>query len=420
MRLPVKIVLTFIGLAALTASAQAATSSLTMNPDISVILDGFVYYNQFNASEEDGAHVFSEIAGFGSDHHHDGEEETHAHEPVDGLNWRHAEINFSGSVDPFFKAWVIAAISPEGAELEVAQIETLELPVGLKVKVGKFFSDFGRINAQHSHQWSFITAPLINNLFFGPHGINDIGLQVSYLASLPFYAEVGLEGFEKGGEENSFAYLGEPPLPKFNSPRTGVAWLKVGPDLGLEHSLLVGASFIQGVRQEEHDGDEDGNLDHWLSGWSRVTGCDLVYKYDDSAPMGQGDLLVEAEYYVRDICLQVYQHDLDPNLAGDYLQQKQDGLYAQAVYGFLPQWRAGLRYDHLGSQNRVEYPDASTTTYAPTNRTTFMVDWSLSEFSRLRWEGSYGEYTLSDGNVNGWSCGMQIDISLGVHGAHKF
>lgn len=416
----IKTLLASAAAAVAAVSAHAATPVQTMNPDISVILDGFVYYDQFNATEEDGAHVYSEIAGFGAEHHHEGGEETHAHEPVDGLNWRHAEINFSGSVDPFFKAWVIAALSPNGAELEVAQIETLELPAGLKAKVGKFFSDFGRHNAQHSHQWAFITQPLVNLLFFGPHGINDLGLQLAYLADLPFYAEAGVEGFETGGEENSFTYLGEAEVPKFNSPRTGVAWVKFGPDLGLEHALLFGASFIQGVRQEAHDGDEDGAEDHWLSGWARIVGADMVYKYDDPAPRGQGDWLVEAEYYVRDVRQQVYRHDLNPDMVGRYLQKKQDGFYAQAIYGFLPQWRAGLRYDHLGSLNRVEYPDGSVAAFGPSHRTTLMVDWSLSEFSRLRWEGAYGEYALTDGNVNGWACGMQIDVSLGVHGAHRF
>ncbi|MEW6515529.1 MAG: hypothetical protein AB1439_01310 [candidate division FCPU426 bacterium] len=419
MRFALKTILPVAVLLLSSLSARAAAPGLTMNPDLSVILDGYVYYDHFNATDEDGAHVFSEIAGFEAGHHHEGEE-THAHEPADGFNWRHAELNFSGSVDPFFKAWVIAAISPEGAELEVAQIETLELPLGLKVKTGKFFSDFGRLNAQHSHQWPFITAPMVNQLFFGHHGINDLGLQVSYLAGLPFYLELGLEGFETGGEENSLAYLGEPPLPKFNSPRTGVAWLKAGPDLGLEHSLLAGASFIQGVRQEEHDGDENGAADHWLSGWAQVAGADLVYKYDDPAPMGKNDIVVEAEYYVRHVRMQIYRHDLAAEMAGAYLQKLQDGLYAQAIYGLWPQWRIGLRFDHLGSLNRVEYPDGSAATFDPTRRTTFMADWSFSEFSRLRWEGSYGEYALADGNVNGWSCGMQIDISLGVHGAHKF
>jgi hypothetical protein len=178
--------------------------------------------------------------------------------------------------------------------------------------------------------------------------------------------------------------------------------------------------LIQGVRQEAHDSDEDGATDHWLSGWSRMVGADLVYKYDSPAPRGQYDILIEAEYYVRDIRMQIYQHDLNADMAGNYLQKRQDGLYAQAICGILPQWRVGVRYEHLGSQNRVEFPDGSVAAFDPTNRTTCMLDWSFSEFSRLRWEGSYGEYALADANVNGWSCGMQIDISLGVHGAHKF
>jgi hypothetical protein len=135
------------------------------NPDISAIVDMF-YYDE--NSDEGMAHVLGEIAGFGHAHaEDDGHDHGHSQGPEKGFNLRHLELQFSAAVDPYFKASAIAAIDLDGAEMEVAEIETTGLPLGLKVKGGKFYSDFGYLNAQHAHEWDFSDQPLIYQLRWG-------------------------------------------------------------------------------------------------------------------------------------------------------------------------------------------------------------------------------------------------------------
>ena len=247
---------------------------------MSVIVD--MYYHA-DDSEEGISHIAEEMSGFG--HVHSGEE--HHHGVENGFNLRHLELQLSGNVDPYFKGSAIAAVSEDEAELETAEMETTCLPGGLKLRGGKFFSDFGYINAQHSHQWDFTDQPLIYQLTLGAHGLNDKGLQLSWLAPTPFYLLAGVEAFE-GDNEVMFAYDGEEPLPTHDGPRVGVGWLKVGPNLPGNHGLQFGVFGATGKHQEAHDGDGDGTEDHWLDGDSTFWGGDCRLQVQRAAGLRPG------------------------------------------------------------------------------------------------------------------------------------
>lgn len=407
---------------------QAAQS---MNPDVSAIID--LNYHA-DDSKEGISHVLEGLPGFG--HTHGGEEEHH-HGPDGGFNMSHLELQFSAEIDPYFKGSAIAAISEDGAEMETAEMETTCLPGGLKLRGGKFFSDFGYINAQHSHAWDFVDRPLVYQLLLGGHGLNDKGLQLSWLAPTPFYLLAGIEAFQSGGEsEMSFAYSGEDPLPRREGPRLLVGWLKCGPNLPGNHGLQFGVFGATGHHQEEHDGKSwdptanggagdwvdggDGNADHWLDGATTFWGADLVYKYNSSRPYGQGDLTLQGEYFARRKDLEMVGNDFAPALIGNSRVDNQDGYYVQAVYGFLPRWRAGLRWEQVGLINDSELPDGTSESFGSSYRVGPMVDWSLSEFSRLRLQLNYGEYETPDGRDGVTEVYLQWVVSLGAHGAHKF
>jgi len=395
------------------ALADTRRSIQSLNPDVSVIVDTFYHADN---SKEGISHVTSEMAGFGHTHA-DGEH--HHHGVEDGFNLRHLELQFSADVDPYFKGSAIAAVDLEGAELEEAVIETTCLPWGFKVKGGKFFSDFGYINAQHSHQWDFTDRPLIHQLALGDHGLNDKGLQVSWLAPTPFYLLAGVEGFQ-GDNENMFAYHGESPLSTREGPRVGVGWLKFGPNLPGRHGLQLGLFSGLGRHQEEHDGDGDGTADHWLDGMSRFWGGDVVYKYDAPRPCGAGDFICQAEYFGRCKDLELAGHDLAPGLVGNSRVDKQDGYYLQTVYGFLPRWRAGLRWEQVGLINQSDLPDGGSERYGSSYRAGVMLDFAPSEFSRIRLQANRGSYETHEGTEDVTEVFIQWMISLGTHGAHKF
>jgi hypothetical protein len=383
------------------------------NPDLSLVIDMFYHADD---SEEGISHILEEMSGFGhthgdEEHHHDGVEE--------GFNLRHVELQLSASADPYFKGAAIAAVDEEGAELETAEMETTGLPYGFKLKGGKFYSDFGYLNAQHSHQWDFTDQPLIYKLCLGDHGLNDKGLQATWLAPTPFYLIAGVEAFQ-GDNETMFAYHGEAPLPAHDGPRVGVAWLKLSPNLSGNHALQFGCFGASGTHQEAHDGDGNGEEDHWLDGDNSFWGGDFVYKYNAPYAYAQGDFIFQGEYFNRRKALDVVAHDLNPALVGNSRTDNQDGYYLQALYGFMPRWRGGLRWEQVGLINDSELPDGTSEHFGSSYRTGVMVDFSPSEFSRIRLQVNEGSYETADGQQDVTEVYLQWMLALGAHAAHKF
>jgi outer membrane receptor protein involved in Fe transport len=99
----------------------------------------------------------------------------------------------------------------------------------------------------------------------------------------------------------------------------------------------------------------------------------------------------------------------------------QKGWYAQAVYQFMPQWRIGLRYDRLESDNKGSddevLAEAGLDDEGITpQRYSVMFDWSYSEFSRIRLQYNRDE---SFGDPDDQIL-LQYVMSLGSHGAHQF
>lgn len=388
-----------------------------MNPDISAIIDTYYHNNDLDGGID---RVGEEIAGFGHSHG-GGDAHEHSHSHIEeGFNMRHLEIMLSGEVDPYFKAHAIAAVSEEGSEMEEAVIETTALPFGFAIKAGKFFSDFGRINPQHSHEWDFVDQPLIYKLTLGEHGLNEKGVQLSWLAPTPFHLLFGAEALQ-GENEMLFNHIGDDPLPAKDGPRLGVGWIKFAPDLPGNHGLQAGVSAGYGVHQEAHDGTGDGSDDHWLDGHSRFWNLDCVYKYDTAGPYGQGDLILQGEYFRRDKDLDVARHDINPLLNGMDREDRQDGYYVQAVYGFLPRWRGGLRWEQVGLLNEQDLPTGKTNEFDDSSRLSGVIDFNPTEFSRLRLQLNRGDYAFLDGDKEkAWEAFVQLMISLGTHGAHKF
>ena len=79
---------------------------------------------------------------------------------------------------------------------------------------------------------------------------------------------------------------------------------------------------------------------------------DAVYKHDDPRPFGQGDLTLQGEFLYRGRNQSGV--TTDAPLAGIPRSIKQTGFYVQAVYGFLPRFQAGVRYDMAGGVNRLD------------------------------------------------------------------
>ena len=388
----------------------------SMNPEIAVSIDT-VYYN--DNTENGVGNFIGDVAGFG---HSDGDE--HGHDNSDyfdkGFNLREVELYLGASVDPYFKAYTTLAYHPGAFEVEEAVFQTTCLPYGFQVKGGKFLSDFSRINRQHPHEWDFVDRPLISELVFGYHGLLETGAQLSWLAPTPFHLLLAVEAAQ-GDNEMMFNYINGDHLPSHTGPRLWVGWLKVSPNLPDRHGLQVGFFGSTGKDQAADDDNGDGTEDHWLDGYSSFWGADFVYKYNSTKEHGQGDWLVQGEYLYRKTDLDVVGHDLDPGMVGHSLIKNQDGFYIQGLYGFLPRWRTGLRWEMVGLTNKDQYPPGNSKDFGSSSRFTGMIDWSPSEFSRLRFQTAYGDWALLGGEREKfWQVFVQALVNIGAHGAHGF
>ena len=465
---------------------DAVTSGTAFNPQISVILDGNYY--QDDTEDGNGAALVGEAlqAGGGGHAHdhgaggHDHGDGGHAHAVAEpGFNLRSAELYFSATVDPYFDAASYITISGDGdVTLEEAYFQTRSLPYGLRVKGGKFLSDFGYANNQHPHQWDFVdqNLPYLNLLGF--HGIQDTGVQLTWLPELPVYTLLGAEALQ-GDQEVFGATLGDTDQTELNlgdtdsGPRLFTAFAKVAPEIGRNHALQIGVSYAHAtqhqavhehthaVHEHEHDEHDHGHDEHeheheheaehahanehahdehhddmhdhgdgiteelhraGLAGDADLWGIELVYKYDAPGAYGQGDATFQTEYLrsSKDLTVRSSAH---PERIGSNRTFTTDGLYAQATYGFLPKWKAGLRYDVLGLTNEVS--GGRSDSFGSSERWTANVTWSLSEFSQLRAQYAYNDILVGEGDHGEErerfsAFYLQFLMSLGSHGAHEF
>ena len=195
-------------------------------------------------------------------------------------------------------------------------------------------------------------------------------------------------------------------------PRLFTGFLKVSPDLGYSHTLQAGVSFgrsrshqeaesVPGIGTEAFDG----------ATWFFLT--DWVWRYDSSKQYGQGDLTVQGEYIYRSKSLDFMRATNRMNARSS----QQDGLYAQAVYGVGPRWTIGGRFEVIGLQNRMTLTpslDLSASTRSSAN-----VTFNPTEFSRFRVQYNHGSF-WNGRKVSFDQLYVQFQMSLGVHGAHRF
>jgi len=343
----------------------------------------------------------------------------HVHRPEEGFSLGEIEINISANVDDKFTAWLTAPIVIEegetGIEVEEAWVETMTLPAGLSLRMGRFYSSIGYLNDKHQHAWDFADNPLVYQAFLGNH-YNDDGLQARWLAPTDFYLELGAEitrgdQYPAGGAGNS----------GFGSYTLHAL---TGGDVGTSHSWQAGLSYLQAeVEDRESGGGHDHDHDHEeehdngpvvFSGDTDLLIAEFVWKWSPNGNWRQRNFVIQAEYMWRN---EDGSYTLPESGSLPY-DTDQQGWYLQAVYQPFPRWRFGARYDRLSS----DYPgDAFIDTPlmpAQNNprRYSIMADWSNSEFSRLRLQYMLDKAGIEDDN----QVGLQYIFSIGAHGAHSF
>lgn len=339
-----------------------------------------------------------------------------------GFNFNYAEMSLYSVVDPYFDLFAVFHLHQDAFEIEEAYITTQNLPLGLKIKAGKFLSGFGRLNEQHAHVWDFANKPLVYYAFFGGEDLNEVGMQLTWLAPTSYYLKFGGEVLS-GDNEASFGSEGFQDasgihkIEDSNAPNLFVGYVKASLETD-ELVALFGGSVAHGKTRmndgvDQNPAENPGGYGTYANTF--VYGGDLTLKYLIAS---YEYLSLQTEYLYRTMAGDIYD-----NTGGMMsLDSRQSGLYSQLVYRMSLRWRAGLRYDLL-QKNKITTGGAAADLPDNLSRYTAMIEYNPTEFSRLRLQYSHdlsgysGESTSPQVNNE---VILQMNITIGAHGAHSF
>jgi hypothetical protein len=291
-----------------------------------------------------------------------------------GFNLQEVELALQSVIDPYLRGDVFLSFHEEGVEVEEAYMTTLGagLPRGMQFKGGKFFIPFGRQNPKHLHNWTFVDNMLVNQYLLGPEGLNELGVELSYLFPVPGFFQAQAT-FSNGDNEASFG--GNRKDDFLYSGRVSGAV-----DLTEDLTMLMGSSVALGFNST-------GRGNH-----TTLYGGDLYLRWKPSA---RSSLSWQTEYILRTM-------QVPGALESD------GGLYSYLDWQFLKQFHAGFRYDQMGIPSGI---------FPKEYRLSPMFSFDPSEFSRIRLQYDYDKISGQEGVHAAF---LQFQFTMGPHGAHPF
>jgi hypothetical protein len=363
-----------------------------------------------------------------------------------GFTIQNVELSFMGSVDPYFRgeAHVVSFIDPVSGdsrfELEEAFLQTQGLPWGLQLEAGQFFTEFGRLNPRHPHQWNWQDQAVIHSRLFGPDGMRGPGIRLGWLAPLPWFSEVHV-GLQNANGETMASFLSSEELFAERAPGgrpfvgrevAGLADLvrlvrfENSWDLGDEVTTLVGLSGLFGPNPTGPDGR------------TRIFGADALLKWRPVASQrGWPFVLWETEVLSRAYRAAAFygpgpdgaeQTDDDLSIPGASL--KDWGVTSQLLWGFRVNWAAGIRFEAAGGKGDGLAVDLGAGTFEALERNADpyrddririspLLAWHPTEFSRVRLQYNFDRVKAFERRTV-HSIWLGIEIMLGAHAAHKY
>lgn len=354
------------------------------------------------------------------------------HDPQQrGFTVANIELSAVGAVDPYFnaEAHLIYFLDPEGEsqfELEEAFATTTALPYGLQLEAGQFFTEFGRVNPQHPHQWDFVDQPVINGRVFGPDGMRGPGARLGWLTPLPWFAELHV-GLQNARGETMTSFL--------SSDEAGVA----GGHVFEEHDSRSLADYAWLARlHQSWDPCDEVVVQLGASGlWgpnaagrttrTSIYGGDLRVKWQPRVnDAGWPFVIWQSEVIHRNYGTEL-QEVADPDgvpasgdevmLAGDTLRDT--GLYTQLLWGFERDWIAGLRYECAKASGAGLVPRDVDPLRDDRVRLSPLLTWQPTHYSRLRLQYNLdvADHLRFDRAHSAW---LSLEFAIGAHPAHKY
>jgi len=311
-----------------------------------------------------------------------------------------SELGVQAIIDPYARGDFFLSFGEEGVNLEEGFITFTALPGGIVAKAGKMRSAFGKVNTLHNHVLPWIDRPVVSgNLVGGEDGIDDAGFSVTRI--LPAPRGLFLEGtgqLFRGDSSDVFK----------SSQRSDVSvvgHLRGYGDISESTNLDLGISYAR------------GHNDFGSSFTTSLYGIDATLRYKPlrraiyKSFVGRGEFMwSQRQQPGAAACLPgACPLGVAPNF------QRAFGFYTSADYQFARRWFVG---------GRIDCSDRARVARITYDGTSFVHTYWPSEFAQVRGQYRFTRYgasisTLSPtGKEDANELLMQIQFSLGAHGAH--
>ena len=300
-----------------------------------------------------------------------------AFEDQPSLALRESEISLQAIVDPYARADFFVSISNEEVDLEEGFVTFTHLPADLLVKVGKFKAQFGKVNTMHLHVLPWADEPLpVVNLLGSEEGWSDAGVSVARLFPIgDTFTELTAQVF-RGETEGLFQA----------EKRNDLSWVaqyRAYRDFGDDHNVELGSSYGRGYNGTTPDAT------------TTLENFHLVYRWKPLQGRPYRSFILRSELF----------RSRRDQPGG---RQTGRGFYVGGDYQLARRWFTGVRYefsDRADDERARDRGTAATLTFWP------------SEFSQIRGELRRRKYA---GGVTGTEALLQLQFSIGAHGAHPF
>lgn len=318
--------------------------------------------------------------------------QTGGHDPqTTGFTFQQLELSVQSFIDPFFRLDANIVFSEFGLEVEEAYATTLALPAKLQVRAGQMLTRFGRHNNRHPHTWFFVDQPIIIGKFFGSEGSRGLGVELSWLAPLPWYVESLVSATLATGECCARSFYGQDDL-GIEDPRDLLYTVVIKQFFPIDADW----SFSWGLSAQLGP-NPTGNGNR-----TEIYGTDFYFRYRPVSDPSRTSVSLEVEALLR-----------SRQIPHDHLID--GGGMAHLTWQINPNWELGARAEWVtGTKN--DYMDPEWTT----DRTRYALQGTYypSHFSRLRLQTSVDRPLWFENPI--WGAMLNLELVAGSHGSHEF
>ncbi len=316
------------------------------------------------------------------------------------LNMHESELGFQAIIDPYARGDFFISFGEQGVEVEEGYVTFTALPGGFVARVGKMRAAFGKVNTMHNHVLPWADRPLVNeNLVGGEDGIDDAGFSIQRILPAPKGIFLEATGQVFRGDSGTQTFF----VPVTPANPTGTIQQTLFTATGKSDVSTV--AHLRGYR----DITESTNLDLGLSyarGHNELGSGFLTQLYGMDATLRWKPLRRSIYHSFIGRTEAIWSQRQQPlSLLGE---QRSFGMYASGDYQLGRRWFVGGRYDYAQrarDDRQLDRGTAAVLTYWP------------SEFSQIRGEYRFTRYAEG---FNANELLMQVQFSLGAHGAHPF